>query len=175
MRWTSRTPGSCFATRVMSAMGESFRSTCGHTSSSSGISGRTFGEQSSRRKTFPPPVPRRAGSKNTTSGLKSPRISAMLPGTTSRQLNLTFSTPSSLKLCLAASTNDSFISLYKTSSATSANAHESTPIPPVISATRRLGRGAGAQVGSLGMEAASAALWRAAGSPEDCSAERGEG
>jgi len=121
---------------VISAIGESLSSTSRLAANSSGSSVRTSGWQSSMRNTFRPSSARRAGSRKMTSGRNPSSTSSTFPGSTLQFRNLTFSTPNSLKFRSVAFANPSCISLYNTSSATSANAHESTPIPPVRSAIR---------------------------------------
>ena len=137
--WTSFTwAPSRLQAIVMSAIGESFRSTYRLASNSSGSNPSTSGWHSSMRNTFRPSSALLAGSRKMTSGSNPSSTSPTFPGSTRQFRNRTFSTHNSLKLNSVALTNSTCISLYSTSLATCANAHASTPIPPVRSATLRL-------------------------------------
>ena len=71
----------------------------------------TSGEQSSNRNTFFPAESLLAGSRNMTSGLKSPKMSLSESDVASEFFMNIFVTPSALKLCLAAAASAGFISL----------------------------------------------------------------
>ena len=117
------TPPSLSTIIEISAIGESFTTTCPDISSSSSLSASTSGRQSSIIKTFFPSSALLAGSRNMTSGEKSTSSSSTVAQDRCRSLpqalllhtqklhTSTFPIPSILKLCTAASARAGFISL----------------------------------------------------------------